>query len=211
MVCKSCGKYIPDDSNECPICGTNSPKEKVVNVKKQSEFKICPECGYKNSYKEFYCKSCNCNLNEKMPTEKNKKFLIPFIIVIVLAVLAVGKIVESVQTHKSYQNDILAVEKHYQTTASSKTTTQQTTTTAYEWKLNTNSTGKDWNSVNDTEKDVWCSNSIAAWRLMGYDIPSGVSVSHMHKTLDYFYQNEDCVDVDLTTASESYAIANGVY
>lgn len=89
--------------------------------------------------------------------------------------------------------------------------THATTTTAYEWKLNTNSTGKDWNSVNDTEKDVWCSNSIAAWQLMGYDIPSKVSVSHMRKTLDNYYQNEDCIGTDLTTASEAYAIASGIY
>ena len=93
------------------------------------------------------------------------------------------------------------------------TTTSTTTTTSptYEWKLKTDSTGKDWNSANDTEKDVWCSNSIAAWRLMGYDIPSKVSVSHMRKTLDNYYQNEDCIGTDLTTASEAYAIASGIY
>lgn len=90
-------------------------------------------------------------------------------------------------------------------------TTTTTTSPTYEWKLKTNSTGKDWNKASDTEKNVWCSNSITAWRVMGYDIPSSVSISHMHKSLDYYYENADCVGTDLTTASEAYAIASGIY
>ena len=168
----------------------------------------------------------NFKYKAKSEIEKSKfpaplrlaKYITCYVALIALFVL-IGSVIGDINQNRPNSSDNYShvtisytTYKSADTTLPSKTTTQQaTTTTAYEWKLNTNSTGKDWNSVNDTEKDVWCSNSIATWRLMGYDIPSGVSVSHMHKTLDYFYQNEDCVDVDLTTASESYAIANGVY
>lgn len=73
MVCKNCGKYIPDDSEECPFCGTDSPKVKTVKIKKRSEFKICPKCGYKNSYKEYNCKSCNFDLSLSVPTAKEER------------------------------------------------------------------------------------------------------------------------------------------
>lgn len=102
-------------------------------------------------------------------------------------------------------------EKKRKETAKAETTTTTSSASTYEWKLKTNSTGKDWNKASDTEKDVWCSNSITAWRVMGYDIPSSVSISHMHKSLDYYYENVDCVGTDLTTASEAYAIASGIY
>lgn len=106
MICKNCGNYIPNDNQECPICGTNSPKAKVVKVKKRSETKICPECGYKNSYKEFYCKSCNCELYENNEQEividRRKTvakfillFLILFIVVFVFAIVSEIKTIEN--------------------------------------------------------------------------------------------------------------------
>lgn len=112
---------------------------------------------------------------------------------------------------KQQQKESQQKETAKKETTKKETQTSNSTTSTYEWKLNTNSTGKDWNSVNDTEKDVWCSNSITAWRLMGYDIPSGVTVSHMHKSLDNFYEDKNCINTDLVTASEAYAIASGVY
>lgn len=86
-----------------------------------------------------------------------------------------------------------------------------TTTTAYEWKLNTNSTGYDWISVDEIEKEVWCSNSIASWRLMGYDIPNGVTTKSMVKAIDNLYEDETYLKYDLVTTSEMFAIANNIY
>lgn len=91
--------------------------------------------------------------------------------------------------------------------------TKSTTKSAdsYEWTINTNSDGYDWNSVNDMEKDVWCSNSFAAWRLMGYDIPNDASQSELKRMIDAFYADEENCKVDITTVTESYAILKGIY
>lgn len=86
-----------------------------------------------------------------------------------------------------------------------------TATTAYQWKLNTNSTGKDWNSVNDTEKEVWCSNSIASWRLMGYDIPSDVTISHMKSYMNTYYEDGKHDKDEIVVVSEVYAILMNIY
>lgn len=217
MVCKNCGKYIPDDSEECPFCGTNSPKAKVVKVKKRIVFKICPKCGYKNSYKEFYCQSCNYDLSKETPTEDDEHSSESVAAGLVLCIIIVGIIAlvmafaGNVNKNKNDTSSAKSTQTQYQTTAPVKTTTRQTTTTAYEWKLSTSSTGKDWNSVNDTEKEVWCSNSIAAWRLMGYDIPSNVTVSSMKKAINDVYSNSDYESYDLVTISEMFAVANNIY
>ena len=105
----------------------------------------------------------------------------------------------------SFSDSFAGIEE--ETTAYSYTTT----TTAYEWKLNTDSTGYDWISVNNTEKEVWCSNSIAAWRLMGYDIPDGISTKSMVKAIDKLYEDETYLKYDLATISEMFAIANDIY
>lgn len=105
----------------------------------------------------------------------------------------------------SFSNNVAGIEE--ETTTYSYTTT----TTAYEWKLNTDSTGYDWISVNNTEKEVWCSNSIAAWRLMGYDIPDGISTKSMVKAIDKLYEDETYLKYDLATISEMFAIANDIY
>lgn len=91
--------------------------------------------------------------------------------------------------------------------------TKSTTKSAdsYEWTISTNSDGYDWNSVNDMEKDVWCSNSFAAWRLMGYDIPNDASQSELKRMIDAFYADEENCKVDITTVTESYAILKGIY
>lgn len=86
-----------------------------------------------------------------------------------------------------------------------------TTTTVYEWKLNTSSDGYDWYNADDVEKDVWCSNSFASWRLMGYDIPSSASQSILKSYLDEFYKDTSNRSVDLVTATEVYAELKGIY
>lgn len=220
MICKNCGNYIPNDSQECPICGTNSPKAKVVKVKKRSETKICPECGYKNSYKEFYCKSCNCELYENNEQEividRRKtvaKFILLFLIlalvVFIFVIVSEIKVIESSSKPKfNYSHSVNSSSSKSNNTTSPKTTTA---TTAYEWKLNTKSNGYDWNSVNDVEKDVWCSNSFASWILMGYDIPSNASQKKLKVYLDEFYKDSSTRDVDLVTATEVYAELAGIY
>ncbi len=93
----------------------------------------------------------------------------------------------------------------------SKYEAEKTTTTAYEWKLDTNSDGNDWYNADDVEKEVWCSNSFASWRLMGYDIPSSASQSVLKSYLDEFYKDTSNRSVDLVTATEVYADLKGIY
>jgi len=93
----------------------------------------------------------------------------------------------------------------------SKYEAEKTTTTVYEWKLNTSSDGYDWYNADDVEKDVWCSNSFASWRLMGYDIPSSASQSVLKSYLDEFYKDTSNRSVDLVTATEVYAELKGIY
>jgi len=93
----------------------------------------------------------------------------------------------------------------------SKYEAEKTTTTTYEWKLDTNSNGYDWCNADDVEKDVWCSNSFASWRLMGCDIPSSASQSVLKSYLDEFYKKTSNKSVDLVTATEVYAELKGIY
>lgn len=371
MTCKYCGKYLSNEVSECPYCGVENPFEKLEKEENIIEFKeqldekeentkICPKCGYKNSKKDYYCKSCDYDFSQKISSDqkvkkinsKSIKFKILFIIGIILAICIYmlfeinsydGKFGTEYSSEEKYMamlpdwisvpmeyNDILELkgksqyrvyEEHfgysgqlfydetfldkqcviglrfkkdnlielaYIYECEDKKETEKTVkyiykhikncygepntdtladfdaigyvyaiwsdtnkymirltakgageinrviceiefyddfagieeetteysyteTTAYEWKLNTDSTGYDWISVDDVEKEVWCSNSIAAWRLMGYDIPDGVSAKNMVAAIDKLYEDETYLKYDLTTISEMYAIANNIY
>ncbi|MBR2967702.1 MAG: zinc-ribbon domain-containing protein [Clostridia bacterium] len=54
MICKSCGKIIPDDSKFCTNCG----KEIEAREENQEEFCYCTNCGNKIRKDDFMCNKC---------------------------------------------------------------------------------------------------------------------------------------------------------
>ncbi len=62
--------------------------------KKEENTKICPKCGYKNSQKDYYCKSCDYNFSQNISSNqkvekinlKSIKSKIPYIIGVILAI-----------------------------------------------------------------------------------------------------------------------------
>lgn len=99
MLCKGCGKEIPENYKYCPNCGAQAEQQNVVN-----NTKVCPDCGKEFTEDRFFCDSCGGKLEpikpkpkpepkpkpkpepkpEPKPKPKKKKKALPVIIIIII-------------------------------------------------------------------------------------------------------------------------------
>lgn len=83
IKCPECGQEISDKAKKCIHCGN-------VFVEEKPKTKICPECGKENPIDAEECTQCGCPFegNEKNIPGKIKKYSIPILAFIIVAIIA---------------------------------------------------------------------------------------------------------------------------
>ena len=60
MICKNCGKQVPDGARFCRFCGTALTEEPATKKER-----VCPACGETGEENQLYCDKCGTLLVER--------------------------------------------------------------------------------------------------------------------------------------------------
>lgn len=87
MLCKNCGKIVPDDSKFCVDCGARIESPEVNT---EDEFCYCTNCGNKIRKSDYMCNKC-CVLTGVIgdPSSAIRKNRLPQVLLIISIVASV--------------------------------------------------------------------------------------------------------------------------
>ena len=109
--CNDCEKLLPDDSDFCQFCGSKNVVD-YIEEQKHIVYKRCIDCGKELPKDSDFCQFCGSkrvatvNGSDTLNNKKsNRSYKIPFIICLIIAIIACCVAANYEQTASSYLNE----------------------------------------------------------------------------------------------------------